>query len=81
MSVWELKIDPKRFREEIKNDIEIRKKKRDENKNIKSNMMRKKDSPSIARAARRQKRQGRWGGKGGSIMNDIWLISNFLNTP
>ena len=35
-SVWELKIDPKRFREEIKNDIEKRRKKRDEKKSIKS---------------------------------------------
>ena len=31
-SVWELKIDPKRLREEIKNDIEKRRKKRDEQK-------------------------------------------------
>ena len=35
-SVWELKIDPKRLREEIKNDIEKRRKKRDEKKSIKS---------------------------------------------
>ena len=28
-SVWELKIDPKRLREEIKNDIERRRKKKD----------------------------------------------------
>ena len=28
-SVWEFKIDPKRFREEIKNSIEKRKNKRD----------------------------------------------------
>ena len=34
-SVWEFKIDPKRFREEIKNDIEKRRKKRDENKSLK----------------------------------------------
>ena len=27
-SVWELKIDPKRLREEIKNNIETRRKKR-----------------------------------------------------
>ena len=33
-SVWELKIDPKRLREEIKNDIEKRRKKRDEQKSI-----------------------------------------------
>ena len=31
-SVWELKIDPKRFREEIKNDIEKQRKKREEKK-------------------------------------------------
>ena len=35
-SVWELKIDPKRLREEIKNDIEKRRKKKDEKKSIKS---------------------------------------------
>ena len=35
-SVWELKIDPKRLREEIKNDIERRRKKKDEKKSIKS---------------------------------------------
>ena len=29
-SVWELKIDPKRLREEIKNDIEKRRKKKNE---------------------------------------------------
>ena len=33
-SVWELKIDPKRLREEIKNDIEKKRKK--QTKNIKS---------------------------------------------
>ena len=33
-SVWELKIDPKRLREEIKNDIERRRKKRSEKKTI-----------------------------------------------
>ena len=32
--VWEFKIDPKRLREEIKNDIEKRRKKRDEHKSI-----------------------------------------------
>ena len=31
-SVWELRIDPKRLREEIKSDIEKRRKKRDETK-------------------------------------------------
>ena len=36
-SIWELKIDPKRLREEIKNDIERRRNKRDEKKSIKSN--------------------------------------------
>ena len=35
-SVWELKIDPKRFREEIKNDIERRRSKIDEKKTIKN---------------------------------------------
>ena len=35
-SIWELKIDPKRLRKEIKNDIEKRRKKRDEKKSIKS---------------------------------------------
>ena len=35
-SVWELKIDPKRLRKEIKNDIERRRKKIDENKSIKN---------------------------------------------
>ena len=34
-SVWELKIDPKRLREEIKNDIEKRRKKKTK-KSIKS---------------------------------------------
>ena len=34
-SVWELKFDPKRLREEIKNDIEKRRKKRDEQKSLK----------------------------------------------
>ena len=33
-SVWELNIDPKRLREEIKNDIEKRRKKRYEQKTI-----------------------------------------------
>ena len=31
-SVWELKIDPKRLREEIKNDIEKRRKKKTKKK-------------------------------------------------
>ena len=35
-SVWELKIDPKRLREKIKNDIEMRRTKRGEEKGIKS---------------------------------------------
>ena len=35
-SVWELKIDPKRLREEMKNDIELRRRNRDEKKSIKS---------------------------------------------
>ena len=35
-SVWELKIDPKRFRKEIKNDIERRRSKIDEKKTIKN---------------------------------------------
>ena len=35
-SVWELKIDPKRLRKEIKNDIERRRQKIDEKKTIKS---------------------------------------------
>ena len=35
-SVWELKIDPKRLREEIKNDIERRRKKKYEKKSITS---------------------------------------------
>ena len=35
-SVWEFKIDPKRLREEIKVDIERRRKKKDEKKSIKS---------------------------------------------
>ena len=35
-SVWELKIHPKRLREEIKVDIEKRRKKKDEKKTIKS---------------------------------------------
>ena len=35
-SVWEFKNDPKRLREEIKNDIEKRRTKRDEKKKIKS---------------------------------------------
>ena len=35
-SVWEFKIDPKRLREEIKNDIEIRRQKIDEKKTIKN---------------------------------------------
>ena len=35
-SVWELKIDPKRLREEIKNDIEKRRTKRHEKKSIKN---------------------------------------------
>ena len=34
-SVWELKIDPKRLREGLKNDIEQRRKKRDEKKRLK----------------------------------------------
>ena len=34
--MWELKIDPKRFRKEIKNDIENKRKKRDEHKSINS---------------------------------------------
>ena len=34
-SVWELKIDPKRLREEIKHDIEQLRKKKDENKSLK----------------------------------------------
>ena len=34
-SVWELKIDPKRLREEIKTDIEKQRKNRDENKSLK----------------------------------------------
>ena len=33
-SAWELKIDPKRLREEIKNDIERRRQKIDEKKSI-----------------------------------------------
>ena len=33
-SVWELKIDPKRFREKIKNDIEERRTKRSEKESI-----------------------------------------------
>ena len=37
-SVWELKIDPKRFQEEIKNDIEKRRQKRDEQKIIKNDI-------------------------------------------
>ena len=39
-SVWELKIDPKRLREEIKNDIEKRRKKINEKNNIKSDKKR-----------------------------------------
>ena len=35
-SVWELKIDPKRLREEIKNDIEKKERKTKNKKNIKS---------------------------------------------
>ena len=35
-SVWEFNIDPKRLREEIKNGIALRRKKRDEKKSIKS---------------------------------------------
>ena len=35
VSVWELKIDPKRLREQIKNDIEKIRKKRDENESPK----------------------------------------------
>ena len=35
-SSWRSKIDPKRLREKIKNDIEKRSTKRDENKNIKN---------------------------------------------
>ena len=35
-SVWELKIDPKRVREVIRNDIEKRRKKKDGKKSIKS---------------------------------------------
>ena len=61
----EFKIDFKRLRRKIKNDIETIGTKRNENKSIKSDMIRKNDSPYIARAARRQKRQGWWGGKGG----------------
>ena len=34
-SVWELQIDPKRLREQIKNDIEKIRKKSDENKSPK----------------------------------------------
>ena len=44
----ELKIDPKRLRKEIKNDIEKIRTKRKEKKSIKSDMIRKKDSPYIA---------------------------------
>ena len=36
-SVWELKIDPKRLREEIKNDIEKKKKEKNKKNTIKSN--------------------------------------------
>ena len=39
-SAWELKIDPKRLREEIKNVIEKRRKKRHEKKSINSNKKR-----------------------------------------
>ena len=35
-SVWELKIDPKRLREEIKHDIENKRTKRREEKGIKN---------------------------------------------
>ena len=35
-SVWELKIDPKRSRKKIKNDIEKRRKKNSDKKSIKS---------------------------------------------
>ena len=34
-SLWELNIDPKRLRKEIKNDIEKQRKRRDENKSFK----------------------------------------------
>ena len=43
-AVWELKFDPNRFREGIKNDIETRRKKRDERKSIKSDKRRFKKS-------------------------------------
>ena len=35
-SAWEFKIDPKRFRKKIKNDIENRRTKRGEKKSIKN---------------------------------------------
>ena len=46
-SVWELKIDPKRLREEIKNDIEKQRKKRDEHKNFKGEQ---KTAPELPRS-------------------------------
>ena len=53
--VWELKIDPKRLREEIKNVIEKRRKKRDEKKSIKSD---KKSSKKLWHRLTRQKGKG-----------------------
>ena len=47
-SVWELKIDPKRLREEIKNDIEkIRKKKNKKRASRATKMLRDQREPKI----------------------------------
>ena len=50
-SVWEFKIVPKRLREEIKNDIEKQRKKRDENKSLKGD---KKSSKKLCHRLARQ---------------------------
>ena len=51
-SVWELKIDPKRFREKIKNDIEKQRNKRDEKKSLKGD---KKSSKKLCHRLIRQR--------------------------
>ena len=77
-SVWELKIDPKRSRKKIKNDIEKRRKKNSDKKSIKSA---KKSAFGPARGAShlyppavgsgRRKGRGACGGIKGGLHNNI----------
>ena len=46
-SVYEFKIDPKRLREEIKNDIERRRKKRDEKRASRTTKRGSKSFPTV----------------------------------